>query len=156
LVVTTQLVAGRISAWEVAVNEEAQPIVGTLVARAWIDPVVEAVGYGPTSSYVEHCWLPVLGPTATWLYRRLGRIVQETSDPVRIDLADLALGLGLGRGLGRQSPLCRSLGRLGRFSIVRPAGPALEVRRALAPLTELQLVRLGPGVRRWHDQLATG
>lgn len=137
-------------------NEEVEPIVGTLVVRAWIDPVVDAVGYGPTSTYVEHCWLGVLGPTATWLYRHLGGMVEATSDPVRIDLADLALGLGLGRGLGRQSPLCRALGRLGRFGIVRPAGPALEVRRALAPLTELQLVRLGPGVRGWHDRLLAG
>jgi len=127
-----------------------------LVVTAWIDPVVEAVGFGPTSAYVEYCWLPVLGPTATWLYRRLGQVVVEVGGPVQLDLADLALGLGLGRGVGRQSPLCRSLGRLGRFGVVRPAGQALQVRRALAPLGELHLARLGPGVKRWHDRISAG
>ncbi len=43
-----------------------------ITVKPWVDPVVEAHGFSPRSPYVETCWLPVLGPTATWLYRRLG------------------------------------------------------------------------------------
>ena len=37
----------------------------------WIDPVVDRRGHDPRSSYVEQFWLGTLGPTATWLVRRL-------------------------------------------------------------------------------------
>jgi hypothetical protein len=37
----------------------------------WIDPLVDRRGHDPRSSYVEQFWLGTLGPTATWLVRRL-------------------------------------------------------------------------------------
>ena len=37
----------------------------------WHDPVVDSVGYDVRSQYVELFWLNVLGPTATWILRRL-------------------------------------------------------------------------------------
>ena len=39
----------------------------TLAIRPWPDPVIDAVGHDPRSSYVEHFWLGVLGPSTTWL-----------------------------------------------------------------------------------------
>ena len=43
----------------------------TVIVRPWIDPVVDPIGYDPHGRYVELFWLGVLGPTATWLLRRL-------------------------------------------------------------------------------------
>jgi hypothetical protein len=37
----------------------------------WPDPVIDALGHDPRSWYVEQFWLSVLGPTSTWLMRRL-------------------------------------------------------------------------------------
>ena len=39
--------------------------------RPWIDPVVDEHGHDPRSTYVEQFWLGVIGPTATWIMRRL-------------------------------------------------------------------------------------
>ena len=47
------------------------PDVRSIVVRPWLDPVVDDHGFDPRSRYVEEFWLGVLGPTATWLIRRL-------------------------------------------------------------------------------------
>ena len=49
----------------------AAALVGSITVRPWIDPVVDDDGFDPRSRYVEVFWLGVLGPTATWLLRRL-------------------------------------------------------------------------------------
>ena len=43
----------------------------------WPDPVVEEHGHDPRSAYVERYWLGLLGPTATWLVRRLASLVDD-------------------------------------------------------------------------------
>ncbi|MGH9073837.1 MAG: hypothetical protein ACRDZQ_06920, partial [Acidimicrobiales bacterium] len=46
------------------------------------------------------------------------------------------------------------LSRLEAMGLVREAGPGtLQVRRALAPVTQAQLARLAPSARRAHDLL---
>ena len=37
----------------------------------WVDPVADPHGVHPCSRYVELYWLPVVGPSTTWLLRRL-------------------------------------------------------------------------------------
>jgi len=123
-----------------------------VVVRPWPDPVVEAHGFAPNSGYVEYCWLPVLGPTATWLYRRLGNLVLVHDDGYDVDLVDLAVSLGLGEGLGRHAPLVRALERLERFGAMDVTESALLVRRALAPLPEALARRLSESARRAHDR----
>ena len=108
----------------------------------WRDEVVETLGFGPRSMYIEMCWLPLLGPTATWLYRRLGSWVEFHPDGLTVDLTDLAVSLGLGEGLGRHSPVGRALERLVRFDAARWAKEELQVRQALAPLPERLARRL--------------
>src|SRR5438874_9160637 len=90
--------------WQVAVaprrfamstDPSACPSITTMTVAPWDDVVVEAHGFGPASTYIEHCWLPVLGPTATWLYRRLAIPLLTQSD-YEVDLVDLAVSLGLG------------------------------------------------------------
>jgi hypothetical protein len=100
------------------------------------------------------CWLPVLGPTATWLYRRLGSLVVVHSDGYDVNLLDLATSLGLGTGLGRNSPLVRALDRLAHFEVIRGSGSVLLVRRALAPLPERHVRRLSASARQAHHEAA--
>ncbi len=95
-----------------ALNEE-------ITVQPWVDPVVEAHGFGPRSMYVEVCWLPVLGPSATWAYRRLGSWVEFHPDGLQVNLKELSAGLGLGEGLGRHSLLAKSLGRLAHFGVAQ-------------------------------------
>lgn len=44
----------------------------SMVVRRLVDPVVDRVGFGVMEAYVELVWLPVIGPSATWMLRRLG------------------------------------------------------------------------------------
>jgi hypothetical protein len=128
----------------------------SVTVRAWIDPVVEALGFEPESRYVECCWLGVLGPTATWLYRRLG--VRVTAEPAGspVDLVDLSVSLGLGEGLGRNSHLAKALARLVRFGIIRWEGDAVAVRRRLAPLSQRLATHLSWSARRVHEEHVGG
>lgn len=127
----------------------------SLTVVAWIDPLVEAHGFGPMSQYVEQCWLGVLGPTTTWLYRRLATPLLET-DEFTVDVVDLAVSLGVGEGLGRNSPICRSIGRLVSFGAAEFRGDRLYVRRALAPLPESRARHLSWSARQAHDYLTGG
>jgi len=119
---------------------------------AWRDELVEAHGFGPRSMYVEMCWLPALGPTATWLYRRLGSWAEFNPDGVNIDLTDLAVSLGLGEGLGKNSMLARAFERLTRFEAARWDRQQLQVRTALAPLPQRHVERLSYSSRRLHEE----
>ena len=60
----------------------------TVMVVPWHDPVVEAVGYDVHSTYVELFWLNVLGPTATWLLRRMARGLDRYPFGYELDLAD--------------------------------------------------------------------
>ena len=124
-----------------------------LEVRPWRDEIVETLGHGPRSMYVEMCWLPVLGPTATWLYRRLGSWVEYNPDGLVIDLVDLAVSMGLGEGLGRNSLMARALQRLTRFDAARWQADALQVRQALAPLPERHARRLSYTAYRFHEEV---
>jgi hypothetical protein len=72
----------------------------------WIDPVVERRGHDPRSSYVERFWLGTLGPTATWLVRRLAAGFASDPEGYELDLTATAqeLGLSYSRGPDRPAP----------------------------------------------------
>ena len=61
-----------------------------LVVIPWRDPIVERVGFDACGDYVELFWLSTLGPTATWLLRRLAVTVVNNPDGFAIDLAATA------------------------------------------------------------------
>lgn len=118
----------------------------------WPDEVIEKLGYDPRSMYVETCWLPILGPTATWLYRRLGSWAEYNPDGLSLDMTDLAVSLGLGEGLGRNSLLNKGIERLTRFEVARWDVGQLAVRTALPALPERYAERLSYSSRRLHDE----
>lgn len=103
---------------EVIRNPEGLP--PDLLIMPWRDEVVETLGFNPRSMYVEMVWTNILGTTAVMAYRRLGSWAEFNPDGSKVDLTDLAVSLGLGEGLGRNSRLARSLGRLVHYR--RPLG----------------------------------
>lgn len=115
----------------------------TLHVRPWPDPVIDQVGHDPRSPYVEHFWLGILGPSATWLLRRLVRGLEESPAGYDLDLAVTACEIGLGTRSGRHSPFVRSIQRCCRFNVAELVDTGvLQVRRKLPPLTRIQVERL--------------
>lgn len=117
----------------------------------WDDPAVEAGGLDPRSAYVERFWLPLLGPSATWLLRRIADGLDRSPDGFDLDLDDTARALGLG-GLGsRHSPFRRAVLRCARYGLARHAGAGvLAVRRAVTPIPKRHLGRLTLSLQEEH------
>ena len=70
-----------------------------------------------------------------------------------VNTAQLAGDLGLGDGLGRNSPIARTLNRLCQFDLAQWQNDGLCVRTAVAPLAERHLRRLSPPVLAVHQTL---
>lgn len=127
------------------------PGAGTLHVVAWPDPVVEALGVDPRSTYAEHFWLPLIGPTATWLLRRLAARFDKAQEGFTIGVDETARALGLSGRRSRHSPFARAVGRCVRFELARWCDrETLAVRRALPPLARRQLCRLPPVLQEAH------
>lgn len=136
-----------------------------LVVDVLADPLVERVGYPVRHPYIEIYWLPILGPSATWMLRRLA-LYALADRRIPLPLHELGRELGLSSGTQRNSPVVRTLVRLVNFAAARPDGDVLLVRRALAPLSQAQLRRLpaqlaataadapAPDALGWRHQLA--
>src|SRR5688572_15704318 len=123
----------------------------TLTVRPWVDEVIDAVGHEVRSPYVEQFWLGLLGPSSTWLLRRLVARFDTEPDGYELDLALTATELGLGIRSGRHSPFLRSIERCCRFGAAQHVGDAvLRVRRKLPPLTRLQVARLPQVLQEAH------
>lgn len=127
----------------------------SVVVVLWPDAEVMSNGHEARSAYVERFWLGLLGPSTTWLWRRLVRGLDECPGGYRIQLADTARALGLGAGTGRNSMIVRSLDRMVQFGAAHRDGDVVEVRTHLPELSARQLRRLPPAVqqahRRWLD-----
>ena len=125
--------------------------VPTLAVHPWPDAVIDELGHDPRSPYVERFWLGILGPSATWLLRRLVSGLEATPDGFALDLPTMAIELGLGNRSGRNSPFVRSIERCCRFGATDLQDLTLRVRRKLPPLTRAQIDRLPDGLRAEHD-----
>jgi len=123
----------------------------TLPLRPWVDDLVDALGHDPRSLYVERFWLGTLGPSTTWLLRRIAAGFEQHPTGFPLPLAETAREIGLGDKGGRHSPSMRALVRCCQFDVARPVGPVLEVRRKLAPLNRRQIARLPDRLRASHE-----
>jgi hypothetical protein len=122
--------------------------------RPWPEPVLEAVGHDPRSHYVETFWLGILGPSTTWLLRRIAMGFDTRPDGFELDLRETALALGLGNRRSRHSPFARALVRLVQFELARPeADGELAVRRKVPPLSRWQVTRLPASLQAMHEAL---
>ncbi len=125
----------------------------TIAIRPWPDGVIDALGHDPRSSYVEQFWLGILGPSTTWLLRRLAAGLEANPAGFDLPLADTARALGLGTKGGRHSPFMRALGRCCQFGLAEAKGDGiLAVRRKLPPLNRRQLLRLPPALQAAHEE----
>src|SRR4051812_8870170 len=111
------------------------PTTKTLHIEPWADEVIDTLGHDPRSAYVERFWLGILGPSTTWLMRRIAAELDAHPEGFELPLAETAQSLGLGLGVARNSPFVRALGRCCQFDLAQPQGDkTLLVRRKLPPL----------------------
>jgi hypothetical protein len=119
-----------------------------LRVEPWIDPAVEAIGHDPRSAYCHEFWLPILGPSALVVTRKMLERMEAAGGPAEVATDELALSVGLGIGGGRNSRLTTTLGRLSAFGLILTGRAAdattVVVRTAWAPLTCSQALRLPP------------
>lgn len=117
----------------------------------WPDPVADPHGVHPCSRYVELYWLGVIGPSTTWLLRRLSYGLEVHPDGFDLDLSETARSLGLGERMGKNSPFRRAVQRLATFELARAHGPTgLAVRTRIPPLPLRHLSRLPPSLQSSH------
>ncbi len=117
----------------------------------WLDPVADTHGVHPCSRYVELYWLPIIGPSTTWLLRRLAYSLEMHPNGLDLDLVETARSLGLGERMGKNSSFRRALQRLRTFELARPHGPqAMAVRIHIPPLPLRHLSRLPMSLQASH------
>lgn len=122
-----------------------------LRVRPWNDPVVDRLGHDPRSAYVERFWLGILGPSTTWLLRRLAAGLDEDPEGFDLDLATCARSLGLSSRSGRNAPFQRAIRRSCDFGLARyEDATTLAVRRRVPPLSLGQVRRLPAPLRDEH------
>lgn len=131
------------------------PVAGTtrpdhVVIRPWIDPVVDDDGFDPRSRYVETFWLGTLGPTATWLIRRLVAGLERHPDGYQLDLAATARAMGLSYQPGRATPFSKALQRCVMFGLAHAVTDGFAVRRRLPPVSARHLQRMPEELRDAH------
>ncbi len=123
----------------------------TLQVVCWSDPASERTGVDPRSHYAETFWLPVLGPSATWLLRRIADQLDVEPEGFDLDIDETARSLGLGASDSRHSPLRRALERCVHYGVARrPGDDVLGVRRRVPPVPRRQLLRLPTVLQERH------
>ena len=122
----------------------------SLVVIPWHDEVVDRIGHDPRSSYVETFWLNVLGPTTTWLIRRMVTGLDRYPGGYELDLEQTASALGLTFTPGASNPFARSMNRLVLFGAGQPVSGGIAIRRRLPPVSARQLQRMPEYLRSAH------
>lgn len=124
-----------------------------LHVEPWPDPVIDEIGHDPRSAYVELFWLPVLGPSTTWLLRRLASHLDDAPRGVDLPVDDLARRLGIGERSGPNAPFARTIKRCVDFQMAEWRHTTLAVRTHLPPLARRHLRRLPESLQAEHDSL---
>jgi hypothetical protein len=119
----------------------------------WTDNLIDKVGFDPRSPYVERFWLSIIGPSTTWLMRRMASGFDASPQGFDLSLGETARALGLGDRGGRHSPVLRTVNRMIQFELAKVVGPEqLAVRRRLPPLSRRHTVRLSPALQEAHQR----
>ena len=131
-----------------SVTIEFEPLPTVVRVTPWDDPLVDRRGHDPRSAYVEQFWLSVLGPTATWLLRRLVAGFDHHPDGYELDVAGTARALGLSVTKGMASPFAKALQRCIMFGVAQRLSEAWVVRRRVPSISQRHLLRLPPSCSR--------
>jgi len=117
----------------------------------WEDPIVDRIGFDVHLGYVERFWLGVLGPTSTWLLRRLAFGLEQYPGGYEVDLSELGASVGVAWASGHCGPLNRSLQRCIMFGVCARIDGGIAVRRRVPPLSMRQIARLSDTQRAEHE-----
>lgn len=106
---------------------------------------------------METYWLGILGPSTSWLLRRLVTGLEASPDGFELSLGETARSLGLGDRGGRHSPFIRAVTRTIQFELAKPRDAhTLAIRRKVPPLSLRQVQKLTPELqaahRRWQEE----
>ena len=111
-----------------------ETVPATLPIRPWPDPVIDALGHDPRSTYVEQFWLGILGPVAPPGCSGAWPAGLEASPAgFELPLAETARALGLGDQGGRHSPFMRALARCCQFDLADARADGSPGRAPQAP-----------------------
>lgn len=124
----------------------------TIVVRPWVDALVDDDGHDPRSRYVEQFWLGVLGPTATWVLRRLVAGLERHPNGYELDLTATAKMMGLSYTVGRSSPFAKALQRCTMFGLTHQTSDGLAVRRRVPVVAHRHLRRMPDTVQAAHAE----
>jgi hypothetical protein len=132
--------------------DDSPPTPRQLRIRPWDDPVLDHQGHDPRSTYTELFWLPLLGPSATFLARRIAARLDEEPAGFAVAADDAARWLGLGHKDGRRSPFNRTLGRLAQFRLLHlDAEDLVLARRRFPGLSRTQVSKLPASLQSAHE-----
>ncbi|MEI7883083.1 MAG: hypothetical protein WCI32_06065, partial [Actinomycetota bacterium] len=113
----------------------------TLVVVPWLDPIVDEVGFDVFSRYAEMFWLPIMGPSALWIMRRIVMGFAEFPGGYEMDTEEIALAVGLSFTQGANCPFSRALRRCQWFGAAQSVHGGLAVRIKLPPVSRRQIQR---------------
>lgn len=116
----------------------------------WRDETVEGLGFPTRSDYVEWFWLPVLGPSATWLMRRIDFGFDDYPTGYVLDAKITAQSLGIAASGEVGTIFARAISRLVMFGVAQTAHESLAVRRVLPPVSQRHLDRMPAHLRAAH------
>ncbi len=123
-----------------------------LTVIAWPDEVIDQIGHDARSRYVETFWLGVLGPSATWLLRRIAGDLEASPSGFTMNMTEMAHCIGVG-GISKNSPFVKALGRLCQFEIAQLQAPTvLAVRRRIPSLSRRHVARLAVSMQEEHTR----
>ena len=112
----------------------------------WHDTLIHNHGYSIGDPYIEMFWLPVLGPTATWLLRRLATGLEHEPAGYTVDVDELARGIGVAYSRGKHNPFARGLHRCIMFGVAQQIAviprTVIAVRTVLPTLSHRHVSRL--------------
>jgi|SRR6185369_3029943 len=118
----------------------------------WVEalPVRAIDVIAPFSPYVETYWLPTVGPSCVWLYRRFVQWLAAEPDGLTVDIEEVGRMVGLHGGTGKQAVVQRTLKRLDQFNLVDVEGWKIGVHVMLPPISERQVLHLPERLQRTH------
>jgi hypothetical protein len=132
--------------------------------EAWPDALVDELGFNAEHPCREMVWLPQLGPSALLAWRLLAAALDDCPEGFELDLGGFARTLGLPSGLGRNSPVDRTLRRLVVFGLAAVEDDRTYlVRRRVPPDARHARLRASsspplppPAPRRLRDRIDRG
>jgi hypothetical protein len=135
-----------------SLTNEAPALPTSIWVEVWTDELTDRLGHDPRSHYVEVFWLGVLGPSTTWLIRRLATELEASPGGFELRTDEMAREIGLGSKGGRNSVFGRSIERACQFGVARREGDhQLYARRMIPPLSDRSVERLPERLRRIHS-----